>query len=583
MTTSAAAAQPGPGVLRRLGPALCVSLVLIGWSLIDTMVPGVNEPHYLCKARHWFNPEWCSGDFFLESSNAHFVFYVVTGPLTELLPFAIVAVLGRVASLSLVATGWWLLSRRLGLSAISAVAAAAAFGCIATAGNFSGEWVVGGFEGKVPAYGFCLLGSALWIDAHGTVIGRKWVAAGAALGAGVAFHPVVGLWYCIGIGLTEAILIAGATFRGLRGADEQSISLARQWKTFGKQQLCLIAAAVVASLPGLIPAISLILNSPAAARDQRRALYFQVFRRLAHHLDPSRFPVRNWIHTGLVVGLIGVGLWYVRKRCLADESIDRQLTKRTSSWQLSWRLMGTLLLVAAGIGLAGVLVGWHEGRASRLSDWHQRAAFLRYYPFRFVDGLLPMVGGMTAGLLLTIVSGGRARRELVITMVLCTVLMGTAWSSRRTAPTGYTDARFDEWKNACAWIQKNTLQDAVILGPREGFGLKWYAERAEYVCYKDCPQDARGIVEWDRRLRLTGKWKWTRRIDSRYGDGGPVLRKDVLELHRKTGATHILTRRLREFEQEPVYRNRYWRVYDIRETNEEREALEVREAAESAN
>ena len=77
---------------------MCISIVLIGWSLAGTYVPGVNEPHYLCKARHWFNPEWCSGDFFLESSNPHYVFYLVAGPLTDWLSFETVAILGSTKS-----------------------------------------------------------------------------------------------------------------------------------------------------------------------------------------------------------------------------------------------------------------------------------------------------------------------------------------------------------------------------------------------------------------------------------------------------------------------------------------------------
>ena len=582
MTVPTAAAILPYAWLRRLVPPMCISIVLIGWSLAGTYVPGVNEPHYLCKARHWFNPEWCSGDFFLESSNAHYVFYLVAGPLTDWLSFETVAILGRVISLTLLGCSWWLLSRRLGLSTVSAIAAAAIFGCIALAGNFSGEWIVGGFEGKVPAYGFCLLGTALWIRAHETPAGRHWSVTGLALGAAVAFHPVVGLWYCIGISLTEVIIFVIRTVRRQAPLDSPGATTADRasWKEFAKQQACLTLSAFVASLPGLIPAISLVINSSASERDQRRALYFQVFRRLAHHLDPSRFPERNWIHTAVVAALTTGILWYVRRRSLQREDIGAQTEQNSATVRSAWRLLGLLLLVAAVIGIIGVLVGWHDGRASRLPDWHLRASILRYYPFRLVDGLLPIVGGMAAGLLLTTLSSGRRSHECVITAVLCAVLMMSAWSTRRDAPPGYTAASFETWKEACEWIQLNTTQDAVILGPREGFGLKWYAERPEYVCYKDCPQDAEGIVEWDRRLRLTGKWKWTRRVNSQYGDGGLILRTDVAKLHHRTGATHILTRRLRDFEQAPIYRNRYWRVYDIRETEQEHGA---RKAAETAD
>ena len=34
-----------------------------GWRL-----PDVNEQNYLGKAKHFWQPEWCEGDFFLETA-----------------------------------------------------------------------------------------------------------------------------------------------------------------------------------------------------------------------------------------------------------------------------------------------------------------------------------------------------------------------------------------------------------------------------------------------------------------------------------------------------------------------------------
>ena len=38
-------------------------------------VPEVNEAHYLSKAKHYWNPQWCDQDFFCNSADAHQVFY----------------------------------------------------------------------------------------------------------------------------------------------------------------------------------------------------------------------------------------------------------------------------------------------------------------------------------------------------------------------------------------------------------------------------------------------------------------------------------------------------------------------------
>src|SRR3954468_9884001 len=45
--------------------------------------PGINESHYLCKAKHYWNPQWCRNDFFLQSADPHATFYWTFGWLTK--------------------------------------------------------------------------------------------------------------------------------------------------------------------------------------------------------------------------------------------------------------------------------------------------------------------------------------------------------------------------------------------------------------------------------------------------------------------------------------------------------------------
>lgn len=58
----------------RLPITLLIFLGFLAYSLIQMPVPAPNEPHYLVKAKHFWNPEWCKGDLFLESSNPHLFF-----------------------------------------------------------------------------------------------------------------------------------------------------------------------------------------------------------------------------------------------------------------------------------------------------------------------------------------------------------------------------------------------------------------------------------------------------------------------------------------------------------------------------
>ena len=57
---------------KRLWPAVEVALIFLvffihaGWP-----APDVNEPHYLGKAKHYWDAAWCPADFFLNTADAH--------------------------------------------------------------------------------------------------------------------------------------------------------------------------------------------------------------------------------------------------------------------------------------------------------------------------------------------------------------------------------------------------------------------------------------------------------------------------------------------------------------------------------
>src|SRR5437773_1766592 len=58
-------------------------------------VPDVNEPHYLSKAKHYWDSSWCANDFFVNTADAHQVFYWTFGWLTRFLSLDAVAWVGR--------------------------------------------------------------------------------------------------------------------------------------------------------------------------------------------------------------------------------------------------------------------------------------------------------------------------------------------------------------------------------------------------------------------------------------------------------------------------------------------------------
>src|SRR5712691_4883018 len=180
--------------------AVWLSFLLV--SFVSSPIPGVNEAHYLTKSKHFWNPEWCSRDFFLTSFPAHQVFYQTFGWLTLWFDLPTVAIIGRVLGTALLAVSWTALTNRLlqqstadneptrpsPASLDNVLLSAWLFLGLQAIGNLSGEWLIGGFESKVVAYAFVFGSIAARLN-------RRFKTAAACAGAAISFHPIVGLWH----------------------------------------------------------------------------------------------------------------------------------------------------------------------------------------------------------------------------------------------------------------------------------------------------------------------------------------------------------------------------------------------------
>ncbi len=144
---------------RRLEAAAEISLIFAvffihaGWP-----VPEVNETHYLAKAKHYWNPDWCARDFFLTSADAHQVFYWTCGWITRWLSLPAAAWVGRIVTWALLAWAWRRLSVAIVPTFLYSVLSAALFVAATSRLHMAGEWIIGGFEAKGLAYVFVLLG-----------------------------------------------------------------------------------------------------------------------------------------------------------------------------------------------------------------------------------------------------------------------------------------------------------------------------------------------------------------------------------------------------------------------------------------
>ncbi len=537
---------------RRMWPILiAVWATFLVYGLFAAPLPAVNEPHYLCKSKHFWQSDWCDRDFFLVSPNAHTVFYATIGGLTRFVSFTQAAVIGRIVVTFVLAWGWTRCLSLMFFAPWSVLWSAWIFLVFSACGNFSGEWLVGGVEGKVPCYGFLLA-------ALGDAFRRRLMLGAAWAGLAVSFHPVVGIWSLLAFTLSGIIEQFIETTRNKRRLaesntlNEEPINVKANLLTGAGQGPfsfpgsflvpCLIL--IVLALPGLIPVYRL-LTEAVSAETRRAGTYIQVYYRLAHHLDPMLFPLRSYVCYALLVVI-----WLCSCRWEG-----RTIAKKRLDLIVFWSVI---------FALAGILIGWGPRPPVRMPFYDQRMNLLKFYPFRLADVLIPIA--VAVGLVSVLertafnATSPKTWRGFIThpLWILTLIFVAGLWRAHLSSETNrYSREDRADWLDVCAWIDKHLPPNALVQTPTNGWAFKWFARRAEYVAFKDCPQDAAGIVEWNTRLNFLQKWFEKNYEDEFYSAG------ELKSLRQTTGLTHLLTDRLGPLELEPIYRNGTFQVYDL--------------------
>src|SRR4051812_23149869 len=88
-------------------------IVAVFFVVAGDVPPHVNESHYLCRLKHFWNPTWCVGDLFLESADTQVLFIWLFGWLTKFFSLTATAWIGRVITWATLAWAWQRLSWRL--------------------------------------------------------------------------------------------------------------------------------------------------------------------------------------------------------------------------------------------------------------------------------------------------------------------------------------------------------------------------------------------------------------------------------------------------------------------------------------
>ncbi len=502
-------ASPDPKKVAPIGEiAVLFALICL---LAAEQVPGVNESHYIPKAKHLFNRSFCPGDLFFESHDAHGLAAGLAGALALWLPLPAVAWVGRIFSWLCLAWAWQKLRAAIGLHWFLGVLSLGSWYFAIDYGNWAGEWAIGGFEGKSLAYP-CI------IVALAELFRDRWARVWLWLGLAVAWHPLAGGWAGLSFG------IAWLWMPGL-------------WAR-ARQQAIWLTVATTIGLAGVIPA-GLGLNSPNKVGNLV-ASQIHVYKRLAHHQCPSLFAFDRHVAGGVSLALL-IAATILAWRMLRNESRQR-LRQDPVAWLLT---LGWIAVLFSAIGLL-------IDQVFSLSNPIFASQLLRFYWFRWSDIAVPLAWTLTfwklteAGFQSLLATNGAvtplgkrslqrenksapeqitapkriwlqwamASQIIASVLVLFLIVRHTQANFARQHPAADdilmkapmaraidTD-RYVDWLAVCDWARKNSPSDSLWFTPEHQQTFKWYAGRAEVVCWKDVPQDNASVRKWYERIVL---------------------------------------------------------------------------------
>ena len=500
---------------------LLVTLIFLLFA--SQIPPGVNEPNYLAKARHYWDPAWCPHDFFLNSADAHASFYFAFGWPLLYLPMGTYAWIGRMLTSALLAFGWIKLTSSLTQRSGMAMVGAVIMLGLNTFFQAAGEWVAGGFEGKGIAYAFIF-----WALAE--ILQNRWNRGWILFGVASIFHVVVGAWACVAATIGWFLL----------GSHSDRPTL--------RSQIGAIVGGFVISCFGLVPGLQ--LRGQATSVEAATAAQIQVFERLPHHLNPAQFFFRTDFPflTPDAIGFLGLCLIWI---------VMAQRQKRLATLHRLDSFTAGVVAIAA----VGICLGFVTQHRPELS-----ARILQFYWFRLADVMVPVA------VALAIVS--HLSREILLkhTPVRVAIVLGTIcvliWPLTKLYQAGgippadlkFTalPQQFNHWRDICRAAREVSPPDAIFLTPKYAHTFKWYADRSEVGTWKEMPQDASSILVWHKRLDNMHLWGPLGAV--------PLSERSVDDLQmlgKAYGAEYIVTRVTPPLALPLLYRNGSFALYRL--------------------
>jgi hypothetical protein len=575
-----------------IGLEILAVLAFLSLSLLLRLNMAGNEVDVLPLARQYADHTWIPGDWYLNQPPGYReLFQTLFGRLIGSWGFLTGSIAGRLISYILVAAGLVLIARKLGLNLLFLLLAITLFfyphyyrglavgiglqqvgninlvaslilllaiglmlagkrlgigltfpllllavslfiiadnGAFMPQGFTAGEWLAGGLEAKVFAYGLVLL-------AIGLMLRGRYRLMALLLGLATSFH----------------VLVGGYTFLTVLGW----LALRRKTRLANMRELGFIFMSYLAGSALAIKPVLEQLFAPAPAAALKSS-YIYVFLRLPHHLNPLSWSSNWWVnliaYLLILASSAGV-IWLNRPKGEHSE----KYAARTGLFEFT-----LLSMIPFMVGLA-------------VAPFDSQGRFLQYYPFRQGDIMLPLNTCLLFACALQVsVPGKKARWALAVG---CTLLL--TWIVIPQFDSFQSDLRElslfpselqgvePEWKDFCSWVRSNTPKDALLVSPPVEFdSITWLAERPIIAKYKLMAQNKEGIIDWYERLRnLSGDFRGVNHLRSfskQLSDGyNRLTTAQAAAIMNKYQADYFVTRTEHRLDLPVAYRNQSYVLY----------------------
>lgn len=497
--SSEALTAPENSINDWLFPVVLFVFVLLLWG---KPVPFSNEFPYLLRLVKEFQPEFLLNDWtFSAPANEHWLFNRLFGLAATLLPVEILGWLGRIAVWAVTLK----LLLRLGrLWEIPVWAAAAGIAVWLAAGQslVADEWIIGGFEAKGISYVFLL--AALYYFAL-----QRAVLPAVLLGFTFAFHPAVGLWSALAVGLA---LLAEKT----------------QVKT-------LVKIAGLTSVIALLGIAPLVVEQFGRQPDSAESWRYIVLIRFPWHFDPFAFSKSATV------------------LLLAMFAFNFAAFRRSESF-----VMRFLLQFQTGLAiffLAAFVLRWFE-----MFEW------LRFLPVRLFPVFTPLFFAFTVFRAWRLEKSKSSK--LLIALFVCAALWrlnpaAASAAAIRNTYDSWTVAP-DDFQKTSAWIAENTPNGTIVVQPPHRREVWYLSKRATVASY--AYQTFGRLDEWRERVgdltanaAITDSQAGFQTVEDAYNR---LHVNQIYDIRAKYGATYLVSRADYPF---PVaFRTTTYKIYFLR-------------------